>query len=246
MSDSQISLITGANKGIGFEIAKQLGNAGHKVLLAGRNVPAIKQAVADLKEQGIDAYCLPMDITNHESIEQAASHVESMFGKLDILINNAAIRVEKYGKLPSEQPLAQWWETFNTNLFGAVSVTCSFLPLIKRSKAGKILNVSSLLGSITLHSDRTSYTYSDEFKSLPAYSASKSALNSWTAHLAYELRDTSITVNSVHPGYTKTDLNDGDGVFTPEEGAITAIEIALDTENAMSGQFVHMKSVLPW
>lgn len=246
MSDSKISLITGANKGIGFEIAKQLGSCGHTVLVAGRSLQKIEKAVFDLKNQGIDAYCLPLDITCDKSIDQAVFYVENTFGRLDVLINNAAIRVEEYGKSPSEQPISQWLETFNTNLFGTVKVTCSFLALLKQSANGKIINISSLLGSVTTHSERASYTYSDEFKSLPAYSASKSALNSWTVHLAYELRDTSISVNSVHPGYSKTDLNDGDGDLTPEEGALSAVMVALDGENLISGQFVHKNSVIPW
>ncbi|MCF7506327.1 short-chain dehydrogenase [Vibrio splendidus] len=246
MSDSQISLITGANRGIGFEIAAELGKQGHKVLLAGRKAAAIKEAAANLNLQGIEVYCLCMDITDDKSIKEAVHIVETLFGKVDILINNAAIRVEEYGTPPSEQPLIKWFETFNTNLFGTVNVTRSFLPLLKRSMKGKILNVSSLLGSVTLHSDTKSYAYTDEFKSLPAYSASKSALNSWTAHLAYELRDTSITVNSIHPGYTKTDLNDGDGMLTPKEGALTAIKVALDADSLVSGQFIHMESLLPW
>lgn len=246
MTDLQISLITGANKGIGFEIATELGKQGHTVLLAGRNAAAINEAVATLSVQGIKAFCLPMDITCDNSIKEAVLVVENLFGKIDVLINNAAIRVEEYGKSPSEQPLTQWLETFDTNLFGTVNVTCRFLPLLKRSTKGKILNVSSLLGSVTLQSDPNSYTYTDTFKSLPAYSASKTALNSWTAHLAYELRNTSITVNSIHPGYTKTDLNDGDGMLTPKEGALTAIQVALDADNSVNGQFIHMGSVLPW
>ncbi|CAK1862602.1 SDR family oxidoreductase [Vibrio crassostreae] len=246
MANSQISLITGANKGIGFEIATALGKQGHTVLLAGRNAVATNEAVAILSAQGIEAFCLSMDITSDDSIQKAVCVVENMFGKIDILINNAAIRVEEYGKSPSEQSLTQWLETFDTNLFGTVNATCHFLPLLKRSTKGKILNVSSLLGSVTLHSDTSSYTYTDAFKSLPAYSASKTALNSWTAHLAYELRDTPITVNSIHPGYTKTDLNDGDGTLTPKEGALTAIQVALDKDNSVSGQFIHMGSVLPW
>lgn len=240
------ALVTGANRGIGLEIARQLAEQGVSVLLGGRNPDAILTAVQALQAAGLDAAPCLLDVTNSASIREAAAKVERTHGSLDILVNNAAIRVEQYGKQPSEQPLQQWRETFDTNLFGAVEVTQAFLPLILKSDAGRIVNVSSLLGSVQTHNNPKSYAYSPMFKSLPAYSASKSALNSWTVHLAYELRATNIKVNSVHPGYTKTDLNDGEGDLDASTGARTSVEMALLAHDGPTGSFIHMGESLPW
>ena len=127
-----------------------------------------------------------------------------------------------------------------------VQVTQEFLPLLRRALAARIVNVSSLLASIGTHSDPSSYAYSDMFKSLPAYSASKSALNSWTVHLAYELRNTPIKVNAVHPGYSKTSMNDGAGDLEPSAGAVTSVNMALLSDDGRTGQFVHMNEAIPW
>nr|MBA3774253.1 SDR family NAD(P)-dependent oxidoreductase [Ramlibacter sp.] len=139
-----------------------------------------------------------------------------------------------------------WRETFDTNLFGVVEVTQAFLPLIRKSAAGRIVNVSSLLASLGTHSDQSSYAYSPMFKSLPAYSASKSAINSWTVHLAFELRETPIKVNAVHPGYTKTDMNEGAGELDIPSGARTSVSMALLDSDGPSGKYVHMGKILPW
>lgn len=240
------ALITGANRGIGLEIARQLAERNVSVLIGGRNNDAIEEQSLAFKKAGLDASPCLLDVTNQSSIQRASAEVELRFGSLDILINNAAIRIEQYGKQPSEQPIQQWRETFETNLLGAVSVTQAFLPLILRSEAGRIVNVSSLLGSVTTQNDPTSYAYSPMFKSLPAYSASKSALNSWTVHLAYELRNTGIKVNSVHPGYTKTDLNDGDGDLDVSTGARTSVDLAMSGPDGHTGTFVHLGTNLPW
>ncbi|MEU4555252.1 SDR family oxidoreductase [Micromonospora violae] len=243
---SKIALVTGANRGIGHEIARQLAEHGVHTLVAGRRREAVTEATASLRNMGLDVAPLVLDVTAPDTIAAAADLVGERYGRLDILVNNAGIRVEEYGKLPSEQPMEQWRQTFDTNLFGVVEVTVAFLPLIRRSSAGRIVNVSSLLGSLTKQSDPTSYVYSDAFKSLPAYSASKSAVNSWTVHLAYELRDTPIKVNSVHPGYTKTDLNDGAGDLEVAVGAKTSVDMALIGADGPTGSYVHLGESLPW
>ncbi|MCS7482444.1 SDR family oxidoreductase [Umezawaea endophytica] len=240
------ALVTGANRGMGLEIARQLAGHGIHVLLTGRDHEAVVEAARSLGAEGLDVEPLVLDVTSTESIRAAAEDVTLRHGSLDILVNNAAIRIEEYGKKPSEQPLRQWRETFDTNLFGVVETTIAFLPLIRRSPAGRVVNVSSLLGSLTRHSDTTSYTYSDTFKSLPAYSASKSGVNSWTAHLAYELRDTPIKVNAVHPGYTKTDMNEGEGDLEIPVGASTSVRMALLDQDGPTGSYVHMDEVVPW
>ncbi|MFE4257326.1 SDR family oxidoreductase [Streptomyces sp. NPDC056883] len=243
---SPTALVTGANRGIGLEVARRLGERGVRVLLGGRDPGATAAAAADLRDGGLDAEPLVLDVTKPDTIAAAAAEVARTRGRLDILVNNAGIRVEEYGRRPSEQPLPQWRETFDTNLFGVVAVTTAFLPLILRAEAGRIVNVSSLLASLTLHSDPDSYTYSPAFKSLPAYSASKSAVNSWTVHLAYELRDTPIKVNAVHPGYTRTAMNDGAGELDPPQGAETAVRMALLGSDGPSGGYLHLGETLPW
>ncbi|WP_409181583.1 SDR family oxidoreductase [Amycolatopsis sp. VS8301801F10] len=244
--ENTIALVTGANRGIGFEIVRQLAERGVRVVLSGRDEAAVETAAAGLRDTGLAVEGLRLDVTDSKSIEAAAAELETRHGRLDVLVNNAAVRIEKYGKRPSQQTLAEWRETFDTNLFGMVETTLAMLPLIRKSAAGRIVNVSSLLGSLTLHSDPESYTYSDTFKALPAYSATKSAVNSWTVHLAYELRDTPIKVNSAHPGYTKTGMNDGAGDQEPPDGAVTSVELALLDENGPSGSYVHAGKVLPW
>ncbi|CCH31809.1 SDR family oxidoreductase [Actinosynnema sp. NPDC047251] len=240
------ALVTGANRGIGREIARQLAGHGIHVLLSGRDRDAVTGAARALRGEGLDVEPLVLDVTSSESISAAAAEVELRHGSLDILVNNAGVRVEQYGKKPSEQSLREWRETFDTNLFGVVEVTIAFLPLIRRSPAGRIVNVASMLASLTRHSDVGSYTYSDTFKALPAYSASKSGVNSWTVHLAYELRDTPIKVNSVHPGYTKTDMNDGAGDLDVQTGARTGVGMALLDDDGPTGSYVHMGEVVPW
>ncbi|WDZ82428.1 SDR family oxidoreductase [Micromonospora cathayae] len=243
---STIAVVTGANRGIGFEIARQLAEHGVHVLLSGRTADRVSAAAGELRGTGLEVDPLLLDVTDEETIASAVTEVDRRYGRLDILVNNAGIRVEEYGRKPSEQPLDLWRRTFDTNLFGVVAVTTAFLPLLRRSAAGRVVNVSSLLASLTAHSDPGSYVYSDTFKSLPAYSASKSAVNSWTVHLAYELRDTPIKVNAVHPGYTKTDLNDGEGDQHVSEGAATSVSMALLDADGPTGTWVHKGRNLPW
>ncbi|VWD05692.1 short-chain dehydrogenase [Burkholderia lata] len=243
---SRIALVTGATRGIGLETARQLGAKGVRVLLAGRDRGRADEAARRLRDAGHDVVGCQLDVTDATSVTHAAAAVEREYGRLDILVNNAGIRIEEYGKQPSEQPLHQWRETFETNLFGIVAVTQAFLPLIRKSAAGRIVNVSSLLASLGTHSDPDSYAYSEKFKSLPAYSASKSAVNSWTVHLAFELRDTPVKVNAVHPGYTRTDMNDGDGAIEVEAGASTSVAMALIDRDGPSGRYVHMGEPVPW
>ncbi|KVM59108.1 short-chain dehydrogenase [Burkholderia ubonensis] len=243
---AKIALVTGATRGIGLETARQLGASGVRVLLAGRDRERAEEAAGKLRDAGHDVVACQLDVTDAVSITNAAAAVEREYGRLDILVNNAGIRIEAYGKRPSEQPLHQWRETFETNLFGIVSVTQAFLPLIRKADAGRIVNVSSLLASLGTHSDPGSYAYSEKFKSLPAYSASKSAVNSWTVHLAFELRDTLVKVNAVHPGYTRTDMNDGDGMLDVEAGASTSVAMALLDRDGPTGSFIHMGEPVRW
>lgn len=242
----RVALVTGANRGIGLEICRQLAAEGVRVLLSGRSAEAVTEAARQLASDGLDVEAVVLDVTDARSIQAAADGIQQRHGRLDILVNNAAIRVEPYGSVPSRQSLALWHQTFATNLFGVVAVTQALLPLLRRSPAARIVNVSSLLASLGTHSDPASYAYSDMFKSLPAYSASKSAVNAWTVHLAYELRETGIKVNAVHPGYTRTDMNDGAGELEPRQGALTSVRMALLGADGPTGQYVHMGRQIPW
>lgn len=244
--NKKIALVTGANRGIGLEIVRQLAAREVRVVLSGRDAAGVEAAAQSLRDAGLDVSSIILDVTDATSIADAVGKISKRYGRIDILVNNAAIRVEEYGREPSEQPIEQWRQTFETNLFGVVAVTQACLPLLRASVAARIVNVSSLLASIGTHSDPSSYAYSPMFKSLPAYSASKSALNSWTVHLAYELRNTLIKVNAVHPGYTKTGMNDGAGDLEIPMGARTAVAMALLDSNGVTGQYVHLGQPIPW
>ncbi|MEJ1096424.1 MULTISPECIES: SDR family oxidoreductase [unclassified Pseudoxanthomonas] len=240
---SKIALVTGATRGIGLHTVRQLAEAGVHTLLAGRNRAKAVEAALQLQGEGLPVEAIELDVTDAASIAAAAQEVEKRHGRLDILVNNAGIVVDEFGKKVSEQTLDAWRTTFETNLFGVISVTQAFLPLLHRSPSGRIVNVSSLLGSIALHNDPTSPIY--DFK-IPAYNVSKTALNAWTIQLAYELRDSAIKVNTIHPGYVKTDMNAGEGELEVADGARTSVAMALIADDGPNATFTHAGQVLPW
>jgi NAD(P)-dependent dehydrogenase (short-subunit alcohol dehydrogenase family) len=240
----KIALITGANKGLGFEMARQLGQAGVKVLLAARDPQKGEAAAESLRGEGLDAQSLKLDVTNKADHTAAAAFVEERFGRLDILINNAGILEDGLGggkvSTTTEDSIHR---TFETNFFAPVALTQALLPLLKKSDAGRIVNMSSILGSQTLHADATSPIY--DFKSL-SYDASKAALNSFTIHLAHELKATKIKVNSAHPGWVKTDMGTDAAPMEIPEGGKTGVELALLGEDGPTGGFFHLGKTLPW
>ena len=244
---SKIALVTGATRGIGRETVRQLAEAGVHTLLAGRNRDKAVQAALELQAQGLPVEAIALDVTDAASIAAAAKEVEQRHGRLDILINNAGILADDASKKVSEQSLEAWRTTFDTNVFGLIAVTQAFLPLLRKSTAGRIVNVSSALGSVTLHADPSSFIY--DFK-IPAYNVSKSAVNAWTVQLAYELKDSGIKVNTIHPGYVKTDMNNVEGEQRGEldvpEGARTSVMLALIDNDGPNGGFFYMDQVLPW
>lgn len=239
----RIILITGANKGIGFETARQLAREGHTVLVAGRDGAKAEAAVAELTREGLKAEAVTLDVDDAASIARAVAQVGERHGKLDTLINNAGVALEGWGVQASQTPLDSWRATFETNVFGLVAVTQAFLPLVRKSEAGRIVNVSSILGSLTLHSDPSSPIY--DFKSA-AYDSSKAAVNQYTIHLAHELRNTPIKVNSAHPGWVKTDLGGEGAPMEVVDGAKTSVWLATLPEDGPSGGFFHMRDRLPW
>lgn len=242
-AQEKIALVTGATRGIGLETVRQLAQEGVRTLLAGRDGERTAKAAQQLQDAGLPVEPLTLDVTDGASIAAAADEVARRHGRLDILINNAGIARDEPGKKPSEQLLDAWRETFDTNLFGVVATTQAFLPLLGKSQAGRIVNVSSILGSLALHSDPASPIY--DFK-VPAYNASKSALNAWTVNLAHELRDTPITVNAVHPGYVRTDMNKGEGELEVADGARSSVQMALHDGDHANGSFTHLGAALPW
>jgi NAD(P)-dependent dehydrogenase (short-subunit alcohol dehydrogenase family) len=240
---AKIALITGANKGIGLETARQLGRQGITVLIGARDAIKGQHAVDELRKDGVRARAVEIDVTDRRSIEHAAQQVEHEFGKLDILINNAGTMLHEEDTGVSDQSLEVWRKTFETNVFGLIETTRVFLPLLRKSEAGRIVNLSSILGSITLHATPGSPIYG--FKS-PAYNVSKAAVNAFTVQLAAEMKDTKIKVNAAHPGWVKTDLGGEEAPMELTEGAKTSVALATLAEDGPSGAYIHMGKTLPW
>jgi len=241
---NKIALITGANKGIGLETARQLAaSGGVHVVLAARDRAKGVEAALKLQAEGLDVAALTLDVTNAASIAAAVKEIEEKFGRLDILINNAGIAFQSGSKKVSEEPLDVWRKTFDTNLFALIAVTQAFLPLLKKSAAGRIVNLSSILASLRLHSDPTSPIY--DFK-MPAYNVSKTAVNGWTVQLAYELRDTKIKVNAAHPGWVKTEMGGPAAPMEIVDGAKTSVALALIDAKGPNGAYIHLGEPLPW
>lgn len=242
MNDT-IAMVTGANKGIGFETARQLAMQGVTVILGGRSLEAAQAAAARITASGLKADAVQLDVTDDASIMRAAELISQKYGRVDILVNNAGIMKDAFDASPSAQKIATWRETFDTNLFGLVSATRAFLPLLRKSSKGRIVNVSSVLGSMAANIDPTSDFYN--FK-IPAYNISKTAVNAWTVHLAYELAGEGIKVNAAHPGFVKTDLHGVDAPVTPEEGALTSVRLSLLPDDGPTGKFFHGDDELAW
>jgi len=238
----RVALVTGATRGIGLETVRQLATAGVHTLLAGRDRAKAVDAALKLQAEGLPVEAIALDVTDDASIATAADDVARRHGRLDILVNNAGIARDDFDKSPSQQTLEVWRETFDTNVFGVVAVTRAFLPLLRAAPAARIVNLSSILGSLAHHSDPASPIYDIK---VPAYDASKSAVNAWTVHLAYELRDTPIKVNAVHPGSVKTDMN-AHGDMEIGDGAKSSVAMALLGADGPSGSFTHLGEVLPW
>jgi NAD(P)-dependent dehydrogenase (short-subunit alcohol dehydrogenase family) len=244
-SENKIALVTGANRGIGLETARQLGKKHVTVIVAARTLKSAEETAAKLKAEGIDAFPVKLDVTNVQDREAAAKTVGDRFGKLDILINNAGVGAQD-GTLvnktihTTEEELQK---IFGTNLFSVIAVTRAFLPLLKKSEAGRIVNLSSILGSLTLHADPDSRIAS--VKTF-AYDASKAALNAFTIHLAAELKHTKIKVNSAHPGWVKTDMGGDEAPMEIPEGAKTSVDLALLGPDGPNGRFIHLGQELPW
>ena len=243
MSSKKIALITGANKGIGLETARQLGQQGIAVLVGARDEAKGNQAAEELRKAGLEAQGIVIDVNNAESIQRAVARIERDYGRLDILVNNAGVMIDDQKKKPSEQSLDVWRKTFETNLFGLIATTQALLPLLRKSAGGRIVNLSSILGSINLHATPGSPIYDMK---LPAYNVSKSAVNAYTVQLAYELKDTTIKVNAAHPGWVKTDMGGEGATMDIPDGAKTSVALATIGADGPNGAYMHMGETLPW
>ena len=243
MSDKKIALVTGANKGIGFEIARQLGRQGVTVLLGARDEKRGTEAAGKLRAEGLDVQTIQLDLTNPDSIAAAAKKIAAEFGRLDILVNNAGVALESLVTQPSEIDLQSLRATFEANVLGTWNVTQAMLPLIKKSPSGRIVNLSSTMGSLTEIGDRTSH-YDGAIA--PGYRASKTAVNALTALFAKELRDTKIKVNSACPGWVATDMGSAAAPLTVEQGADTPVWLALLPDDGPSGGFFRERQAIAW
>ncbi len=240
----KVALISGANKGIGLETARQLGKLGITVLLGARDLERGEKAAAELAAEGIDARAVKLDVVNAADIAAVAAKIEKEFGVLDILVNNAGVMTEAMaGNKTSTTEETTLRDTFESNFFAVVAVTQALLPLLKKSEAGRIVNVSSILGSLTLHA--TPGSPISKTKSF-AYNTSKTALNSFTIHLADELKRTKIKVNSAHPGWVKTDLGTDAAPMNVVDGAKTEVQLATLPESGPTGGYFHLGETLPW
>ncbi|MBW4607620.1 MAG: SDR family oxidoreductase [Hassallia sp. WJT32-NPBG1] len=240
--ENKVALITGANKGIGLEIARQLGVQGITVLIGARDEKRGQEAADKLNaEHNIDARAVQLDVTDNSTIEAAAKHIESEFGKLDILVNNAGIALDRIP--PSQLDIEVLRRTYDTNFFGVFAVIKAMLPLLRKSEAGRIVNMSSGLASLAQNTD-PNYEYAQ--MKLLAYNSSKTALNAMTIQFAHELKDTPIKVNSADPGYVATDINANSGPRTVEQGATAPVRLATLPSDGPTGGFFDENGVVPW
>jgi NAD(P)-dependent dehydrogenase (short-subunit alcohol dehydrogenase family) len=244
----KIAFITGGNRGLGFQTALELKEIGAKVVIGSRDLKQGKEAVEKLRAAGVDADVLKFDITKAADTQAAYEYFNSHYGHLDILVNNAGIAAGPFPGTGPEHSAAKvppetLHSVFETNFFAQVALTNALLPLLAKSEAGRIVNLSSILGSLTLHADPKSPIY--HAKSF-AYDASKTALNAYTVHLAYELRDTKIKVNSAHPGWVKTDMGGPQATMELSEGGKTGAALATLPNNGPTGGYFHLGQPLPW
>ena len=241
----KLALITGANKGIGFETAKRLAEKNIKIILGCRDLEKGKNAIDKLSSTGIDADLVQYDAFDLDAPNKVFNYIEQKYNKLDILINNAGVLLSgnlfvTNSSTVSDKDLK---DTFQTNLFAVISLTQKLLPLIKKSKSGRIVNVSTILSSLTLHSAKDSpIAPAKEF----AYNASKTALNAYTIHLAIELKDTNIKVNSGHPGWVKTELGGPKAPMEVEESYKTSLSLATLDDDGPTGGLFHENDIIPW
>jgi NAD(P)-dependent dehydrogenase (short-subunit alcohol dehydrogenase family) len=247
-----VALVTGANKGLGREIARRLGRLGMTVLASARDEVRGEGSAKQLRDEGIDVRFLQLDVTDDRSVQRAAERIGEEFGRLDVLVNNAGITVDEErpsrqrpstAVRPSDITADQARRTYEVNVFGAVAVTDAMLPLLRRSPAARVVNMSSPLGSLTLRADPEHLVAK---VGLLAYNSSKAALNAITLQYANELRGTGILVNAANPGFVATDLNTHTGQRTVAEGATIVVQLATLPDDGPTGIFLGDDGPVPW
>ena len=243
MDGKKVALVTGANKGIGFEISRQLAKHGFTVVLAARDEKKVSDAAARLQGEGLDAYGVVLDVTNPSSAEAAARWLAERYGRLDVLVNNAGVSHEfATNTQPSQLKLETLKATYDTNFFGVFTVIQQMLPLLRKSDSPRIINQSSTLGSLGTSSDPQSPTY--DINRL-AYKSSKTALNGLTLAFAKELAGEQVSVNSVCPGWVKTDLGSDAAPRTVEQGAAIAVKLAT-MDDPPTGKYLDDRGEIRW
>lgn len=235
---NKVALITGANKGLGLEIARQLGQQGVTVVIGARDEAKGNAAADTLRGEGLDAYAVKLEVTDADSVAALPAYFQQKFGRLDILVNNAGVFLDQNGATADNLR-----KTYETNVIAPYIVTETLLPLLKASPAGRIVNHSSILGSLTIVG--TSDQISNDFLA-PAYLSSKSALNMLTVIAARQLKDTKIKVNAAHPGWVKTEMGTDAAPMEITDGAKTAVRLALLPDDGPTGGFFHLNDTLPW
>ena len=239
---NKVALVTGANKGIGLDIARQLGTQKVTVIVGARDPGRGQAAAGLLRSEGLDAHFIQLDVTDAASIAQAAATIQAQHGRLDILVNNAGISDAADGA-PSAASIDAARRLFETNFFGPLAVIQAMLPLLRVAPGARIVNMSSSLGSMAVNGDPANHYY---MARLIGYNASKAALNMLTVQLAEELRDTGIVVNAACPGYVSTDLNGHNGYLSTEEAARTPVRLALLPDQQVTGRFINASGDVPW
>jgi NAD(P)-dependent dehydrogenase (short-subunit alcohol dehydrogenase family) len=244
-SKAKVAFITGGNRGIGLETARELGKQGVTVVLGSRDAASGERAVTELRKDGISAEAIHYDAARPDTDESVRAFFEKRFAKLDILVNNAGVLKEPLlgVNVTSSLPASTLRDTFETNFFAVVRLTQTLLPLIQKSEAGRIVNLSSILGSLTIHSVPDSPI--GPAKAF-AYNASKTALNAFTVHLANELRDTPIKVNSAHPGWVKTAVGGDSAPMEIAGSGKTSARLATLGADGPTGGFFHGDDTLAW
>jgi len=243
MHDKKVALVTGANKGIGLEIGRQLAGRGFTVALAGRDRARVDAAAAQLQGDGFDVHGVVLDVTDPATIEAAARRLDERFGRLDVLVNNAGVSHEfAQGTRPSQLDLETLKATYETNVFGAFAVTRAMLPLLRKSAPSRIINQSSSMGSLGKLSDPETPYYGNN---ILAYNSSKSAMNGLTVAFAKDLAGDRISVNSACPGWVKTDMGSDAAPRTVEQGAAIAVKLAT-MDDPPTGKYLDDAGEIPW
>ena len=242
MGIGKVALVTGANKGIGFEVARQLATRGYTTWLGARDADRGSAAAEALRATGVDARFLPLDVTSDESVRGAVETVGAECDHIDALVNNAGVALEKRTP-PSKIDIATVRATYDVNVFGCMRVTQAFLPLLKRSAAPRIVMVSSDMGS---HANRTDPDFPYLALNPMGYISSKAALNAVTIAFANELKGSAVKVNAANPGFTATDLNGHQGIRSVEEGAAPIVALATLPEGGPTGTFLGVEGPEPW